>query len=197
MNKETFESNRPNAANKDSIQFVVFTGPALSGKTTAAQRMSQRLNKLEILTYRDSFEAPMRCYLNMLMAAKSETMPPDTVVPGLGKTPRDFMLREQQHMRFTYGPSILGRLLMHRSLQWKKRPQYIVVDDGTSYSDVAYLGSYVVIRMSRESVERVYPFEIPNPNYVLSNKGDLNSLNISVDKMTDHITNWGQSNAKA
>lgn len=141
-----------------------------------------------ILTvFRDSFEAPMRHYLTMLFGRKITQMPIDEQLPGMDKTPRDFMLREQQHMRFSYGPGILGRLLHVRSQRWKPTPRFIIVDDGTSLNDVRELGKYILIRINRDNMERVYPFTIPNPNYVLSNKGPIGALEYNIEQLVKRI----------
>lgn len=180
MTNQAFESN-------SGPRFIVFTGPSLSGKTTASQFMAIYMQSTGLVVYRDSFEAPMKQYLASLMAKKISLMPPDDIVSPLGKTPRDFMLREQQHMRFTYGPGILGQLLEKRAAQWKSNPQYIIVDDGTSINDVRALGDYLLVRIDRDTVERVYPFTIPAPKYVISNKGTLMDLHTLAVRLTKQI----------
>lgn len=173
-----------NTTNIHAIHYIVFTGPSLSGKTTAAAYLFTALASHKYTIFRDSFEAPLRNYLALLLARKLTQMPWDTPIQQLlNRTPRDFALREQQHMRMSYGPDVLGRLLLTRSQKWLPHPRFIIVDDGTSIQDIRALPSVSLVRINRSNVERVYPFTIPNPDYVLSNKGSLDDLFDNVRNM--------------
>lgn len=171
--KAIFENSTANESN--GIHYIVFTGPSLSGKTAAAMFLASALHKYKVI--RDSFEAPLRTYLTLLFARKGTSFPWDEPLAALlGKTPRDFALREQQHMRFAYGPDVLGRLLRIRAEQSSVHPRFVIADDGTSIQDIRALQNVSLIRVNRERIERIYPFTIPNPNYVLPNRGSIDEL---------------------
>lgn len=174
-------------------RFIVFTGPSQSGKTTAANIMAEYMRLLTTVR-RDSFEMPTKHYLTQLLSRKFKAMPIDEVIPSLGKAPRDFIRMTHQHMRFSFGPDVLGRLLRDRAMQFKERYEHIIVDDGTSLSDVKALGEYTLIRIDRENSERIYPFTIPNPHYVLPNRGTLTGLEIGVRNIVKNILDTCNAN---
>ncbi len=98
------------------------------------------------------------------------------------------MNREAAHMRFSYGPSVMGRLLVRRAGRWRSDPAYIVVDDGSSINDVRVLGDYFLVRIERSRAERVYPFTIPNPHMVIHNDSTLAQLELQVQKVYTRLT---------
>ena len=138
------------------IRYVVFTGPSKSGKTTAAGLLVSAFRQLGRTAMQASFELPMKQYLSGLLARR----PKEDEVIGelLNKTRRDFLNLEAMHMRFHYGPGVLGKLLLARSKRWLHAPQYVIVDDGTSVLDCRELGRYFIVQVMRDRVERVYPF---------------------------------------
>ncbi len=98
------------------------------------------------------------------------------------------MNREAAHMRFSYGPNVMGRLLVRRTSRWKSDPRYIIVDDGSSINDVRILDNYFLIRVERSRAERVYPFTIPNPHMVIHNDGTMAQLELQVLKVYTRLT---------
>jgi len=106
----------------------------------------------------------------------------------LSKTPREFINREAAHMRFSYGPGVLGKLLAARSRRWQKQPMYVIIDDGTSGLDCRELGGYFLVHVNRDRVERVYPFAIPDPDMVIYNDGDVTKLRTWAAKIADRVT---------
>jgi len=169
-------------------KYLVFTGPSQSGKTVAAGLLVSVLRERGYTAMRDSFEQPIKRYLATLFARELLSIPMDTVIYELlYKTPRMFIQLQSQHMRFAYGPGVLGRLLVVRSKRWKSQPDYIVVDDGTSVNDLRELGNYVLIRMDRDRIERVYPFTIPDPHYSIMNSKDVPWLKLQTEKLATDL----------
>lgn len=142
-----------------AIRFVVFTGPSQSGKSTAAALLVSAFRKRGRTAMQASFEFPMKLYLASLLGRKLHGFQSHEQVPELlSKTPIQFINLELAHMRFNYGPGVLGKLLLARSRKWSRPPQYIVVSDGTSVLDCRALGRYFLVQVMRERIERVYPF---------------------------------------
>ncbi len=168
------------------IRYVIFTGASLSGKSTAASFLRLTLAGRGLKVSRDSFEMPMRHYLCMLLGLKSNSVEMDAPISLLlSKTARDFVLREAAHMRFSYGPGVLGKLLDARSRSNRGDNQFVIVDDGSSITDIQGLESYFLVRIERSKVERVYPFVIPNPDMVVLNDRDVKHLQEKMREVAD------------
>ena len=173
---------------KRVIRYVIFTGPSQSGKSLTASLLVSEFRSRGLTAMRDSFEMPMKHYLGMLLSRKSASIPMDEPISALlSKTPRDFINREAMHMRFSYGPGVLGKLLAARAHRWARSPQFIVVDDGTSILDCRELGGFFLVHVNRDRVERVYPFSIPNPDATITNDGDILRLRLHVIKIADKV----------
>lgn len=163
-------------------EHIVFTGPGQSGKTTAANMMAKSLRSHGKTVHQDSFGGPVLDYLMLLGAVRSRT-DIDKPIPLIrNSTTRMFIMREMQHMRFSYGPSILGDLLKVRC----GMPHFIIIDDCSSILDARALGNYTLITVERSPVERVFPFAVSGPSLLLHNNGTLDDLERKVEKIT-----WG------
>jgi hypothetical protein len=66
-------------------------------------------------------------------------------------------------------------------------PKYIVVDDGTNVLDCRVLGNYRLIQITRDSVERVYPFMIPNAHVIIRNNGSIAELEVKMKLVADKL----------
>jgi hypothetical protein len=169
----------------NQTQFVVFTGPSHSGKSAAASILVSALRQRSRSAMHCSFELPMRQYLFSLIGRKYEM---DEPLPELlSKTPRDFLRLEAAHLRFNYGPSALGKMLLARVSRWMMAPMYVVVDDGVSVLDCRALGNYVLVQIVRDKVDRVYPFVMPNAKMHIQNDGTLDDLKSKVASLMEEL----------
>jgi hypothetical protein len=135
-----------------------------------------------------SFEFPMKLYLASLFGRRlSSFRPGEPLFELLSKTPEQFMNLELAHMRFNYGPGVLGKLLLARSKHWSHPPQYVVVSDGTSVLDCRALGRYFLVQVMRDKVERVYPFVIPNADMRVRNDGTVEELGKKMEEVADKV----------
>lgn len=98
----------------------------------------------------------------------------------LSKTPRDFLRLEAAHMRFNYGPGVMGTMLKARVRSDRK---YIVIDDGVSILDCRALGRYFLVQVTRNGRERVHPFVIPNADVYVRNDGSFDDLMASMERV--------------
>lgn len=105
----------------------------------------------------------------------------------LSKTCKDFLRLEAAHLRFNYGPNVMGSMLKERTKHWRHNPVYVVVDDGVSMLDCRALGDYFLIQIVRDAQERVYPFMIPNANAHIRNDGTLDDLQAKIAKIATII----------
>jgi hypothetical protein len=170
-------------------RYIVFTGPSLSGKTTSATLLVSLIREHGYTTVLESFEYPMKQYLDTLFAQKISIRPMDEpIYELLYKTPRTFIQLQSQHMRFAYGPGVLGRLLASRIKRYTQPPEYVIVDDGTNITDLRELGQYVLVRMDRDRIERVYPFAIPDPDYSIMNSKGVPWLKQQIEKLAISLT---------
>jgi hypothetical protein len=94
---------------------------------------------------------------------------------------------EAAHLRFNYGPNVMGKMLQTRAKENVINPKYIVVDDGTNVLDCRVLGNYRLIQITRDSVERVYPFMIPNAHVVIRNNGSIAELEVKMKLVADKL----------
>jgi hypothetical protein len=130
----------------------------------------------------------MKLYLASLLGRRLRDFQAHEQVPELlSKTPVQFINLELAHLRFNYGPGVLGKLLLARSSRWSHPSQYIVVSDGTSVLDCRALGRFFLVQIMRDKVERVYPFVIPNANVKVQNDGTLEELEAKMEKVADKI----------
>ena len=170
------------------LRYVIFTGPSQAGKSTLASLLSSEFRSRGLTAMNDSFEMPMKHYLAMLFGQKLSLLPMEKPISELlSRTPRDFLNREAAHMRFSYGPGVLGKLLATRAKRWQRQPRYIIIDDGTSILDCRELGRYFLVHVNRDRVERVYPFSIPNAEMVVYNDGTLEKLKLWAVKIADRV----------
>lgn len=105
----------------------------------------------------------------------------------LSKTCKDFLRLEAAHMRFNYGPNVMGNMLKERTKHWRHDPLFVVVDDGVSVLDCRALGDYFLIQIVRDRQERVYPFMIPNADAHVRNDGTLEQLGAQIEKIGNII----------
>lgn len=161
-------------------EHIVFTGPGQSGKTTAANIMAKLIRGHRKMVTLDSFGQPILGYLAELGVVLPELNIDNPMPQFRDTTARMFMMREMQHMRFSYGPSILGDLLKMRC----GRPHFIIVDDCSSILDARALGNYTLITVERSPVERVYPFAVSGPSLMIRNDGTLDDLERKVEAIT-------------
>lgn len=103
----------------------------------------------------------------------------------LSKTPRDFLRLEAAHMRFNYGPGVMGTLLRKRV---GNTSDYVVVDDGVSVLDCRALGDYFLVQITRKRLERVYPFMIPDADMYIKNDGTLDDLALSMERVAKGVS---------
>jgi len=170
------------------IRYVVFTGPSRSGKSTAAALLVSIFRGRNCPAMHSSFESPMKRYLATLYGRKSFTFKMDEPLSELLlKTPRDFLNLEAMHLRFHYGPGVMGKLLVARANQWTRPPKYIVVDDGASVLDCRELGRYFLVQIIRGGMERVYPFVIPNADVHMRNEGTIEELKAKMEQVADQV----------
>jgi energy-coupling factor transporter ATP-binding protein EcfA2 len=170
------------------IRYVIFTGPSKSGKSTAAALLVSVFRDRSRSAMHSSFEAPMKRYLATLFGRKSFTFKMDEQLSELlSKTPRDFLNLEAMHMRFHFGPGVMGKLLLARVKLWTHAPRYIVVDDGASVLDCRALGRYFLVQIVRDRVERVYPFVIPNADVRVRNDGTIEQLRKKMESIADMV----------
>lgn len=168
-------------------KYLVFTGPHGSGKTTAATSLASALETLKRTVRYESFSLPIRVYVGHLLEGNEFDLEPTDPIELLGgKTLRDFILREQQHMRFNYGPRVLGSLMKARVEQDK--PDYCIVDDGTNINDINGLGSYTLIDVTRKGVETAFPFTIPGADYYIRNDKAVNDLDTAMRQLAIKLT---------
>lgn len=171
-------------------KFLVFTGPHGSGKSTAAAALGNALTTLRHKVRYDSFSFPVVAYTEYLFADPLPDRSTDPIELLGGKSLRDFIQREQQHMRFNYGPRILGQLLKARVEQVK--PDYCIVDDGNNVNDVNGLGTYTLIDVARKSIESAFPFTIPGADIYIRNDKGLNDLSITMRQLAIKLTEEAQ-----
>ena len=169
-------------------RYVIFTGPSQSGKTLAAQLLVTAFRTKGLLAMHHSFTYPMKHYLGTLLGRKvSGIRLEESISELLWKTPRDFLRLEAAHLRFNYGPNVVGRLLQARAKQMAIDPKYIVVDDGTSILDCRTLGDYRLIQITRDNIDRVYPFMMPNAHMTIRNNGTVAQLEAKVRLIADKL----------
>lgn len=171
-----------------SQTYVIFTGPSQSGKTLAASLLVAALRSMGLLAMQHSFTSPMRQYLGALLGRKASAVRlEESMGELLWKTPRDFLRLEAAHLRFNYGPNVMGKMLQTRAKENVINPKYIVVDDGTNVLDCRVLGNYKLIQITRDSVERVYPFMIPNAHVIIRNNGSIAELEVKMKLVADKL----------
>lgn len=171
-----------------SQTYVIFTGPSQSGKTLAASLLVAALRSMGLLAMHHSFTSPMRQYLGALLGRKASAIRlEESMGELLWKTPRDFLRLEAAHLRFNYGPNVMGKMLQTRAKENVINPKYIVVDDGTNVLDCRVLGNYRLIQITRDSVERVYPFMIPNAHVIIRNNGSIAELEVKMKLVADKL----------
>jgi hypothetical protein len=141
-----------------------------------------------LLAMQHSFTSPMRQYLGALLGRKASAVRlEESMGELLWKTPRDFLRLEAAHLRFNYGPNVMGKMLQTRAKENVINPKYIVVDDGTNVLDCRVLGNYRLIQITRDSVERVYPFMIPNAHVIIRNNGSIAELEVKMKLVADKL----------
>lgn len=169
-------------------RYVIFTGPSQSGKTLAASLLVAALRGMGLLAMQHSFTSPIRQYLGTLLGRKASTIKlEESMGELLWKTPRDFLRLEAAHLRFNYGPNVMGKLLQTRARENIINPKYIVVDDGTNVLDCRVLGDYRLVQITRDRVERVYPFMIPGAHVTIRNSGTIAELEVKMKLLADTL----------
>jgi hypothetical protein len=168
-------------------KYIALTGPHNSGKTTAATALGNALMALGYSVKHDSFSFPVLAYAeNLLDYPALDLEMTDPIEALSNKSLREFIQREQQHMRFNYGPRVLGVLLRAR-IEGHKPPMYCVVDDGVNANDVLGLGQYVLVDVARKSVESAYPFTIPGADFYVRNDGSEDRLRLKMQQLAPRI----------
>ena len=171
-----------------SQTYVIFTGPSQSGKTLAASMLVAAFRGKGLLAMHHSFMLPIKQYLGTLLGQKAGTIrDEESMSELLWKTPRDFMRLEAAHLRFNYGPNIMGKMLRARAKERTISAKYIVVDDGVNILDCRVLGDYKLIQITRDNVERVYPFMIPGAHITVRNNGTIAQLEMKIRLIADRL----------
>lgn len=114
------------------MRIVIFNGPPRSGKSSGARVLARALQQQGFTVRNDSFAAPMKHYIAVLLGERYADMDKSVPRPELnGYTIREFLISESEdHMKPRYGIDVFARLLAKRLYDViQTGVDWVVIDD--------------------------------------------------------------------
>lgn len=156
------------------MKFIAVTGVANSGKTAVVEAMIKALKSCGYVAASASIDTPVYRYISELFGY----MPgEESFLERMNMRMIDFVARENQHMRFNYGSTILGTMLLNRvTHKGMNSYDYVIVDDASNALDLKVLDIIALIEVRRPPLAIVTPFVVPNADYCINNNQTLTRL---------------------